>query len=35
MVQLGKTERVSAFLERIVALWKQGREINILLAPED
>ena len=35
MVQLGKSEPVSAFLERMIVLWKQGREINILLAPED
>jgi hypothetical protein len=35
MVQLGRTERVSAFLERIVQLWKQGSEVRILLATED
>ena len=35
MVQLGKAEPVSAFLERILLLWKQGREVNLLLAPED
>ena len=35
MVQLGKTEQVSAFLERIVLLWKQGGEVRVLLAPED
>ena len=35
MISLGKSEPVSVFLERIIKLWKQGKEINLLLAPED
>ena len=35
MIALGKSEPVAVFLERIIKLWKQGKEINLLLAPED
>lgn len=35
MIKLEKEESVAAFLKRAVSQWQQGKEVHILLAPED